>query len=487
MSTLTARQMDIGRRQLEIEDALIAQGMAPGEAARVAAARVMQAGNGAELDNLEAAAAPLSVEPMVGVDPESLPADEYGAVSGRTVREANRPMGDAERALAQEQGLAREITDGYRSGQRNWQAEGDYQYAQDQGLGGFEQGAGKTDLDYRRRLQEQQGFIRTPQGMIPAGPQITPERVESLRDFTDWANETPGTARQAVYDPEGYEQFREGVRDDIRNRAQWEEMTFGAGPDRAVSPLQRQNRAARKLSEDRVRDAQRGDFYKDRLMVDQGVVPPAPGPDATVEELERAAFRDRYARRQAELEGRQQSLIRTRQAQTNPLEYMNRSDISNWNRFAAAQSVLGGRVRGATPNDVAAARNEQLTALGLRVAQGQGFQQSPPGQEELIRQKLNEGKPVQVRAQEAVASGRLNDPTILQYADDLVHSNYSSRPGMLGVSTYFTDNEVRLAAQRLAADTGLKLPEAEQVLRRIQEDRNRGANASNIASFFYDQ
>jgi hypothetical protein len=58
---------------------------------------------------------------------------------------------------------------------------------------------------------------------------------------------------------------------------------------------------------------------------------------------------------------------------------------------------------------------------------------------------------------------------------------------MLGVSTYFTDNEVRLAAQRLAADTGLKLPEAEQVLRRIQEDRNRGANASNIASFFYDQ
>jgi hypothetical protein len=389
--------------------------------------------------------------------------------------------------LAQERGLAGEITEGYRSGQRNWRAEGDYQYAQEFGLGGFEHGEGQTDLDYLREIQDQQGYIRTQQGMIPVGRQATPEQIAARRDFDQWANETPGTERQAQYDPEGYEQFREGVRNDIRNQARADEMTFGTGPDRAVSPLQKQNREARNASEARVRDAQRGDFYQDRLLVDQGVEVPALGPDATVEELERAAYRDRYAKRQAALEGRQQALIRTRQAQTNPLEYMNRGDISEWNRFAAAQNVLGGRVRGATPNDVAAARNEQLTALGLRVAQGQGFQQSPPGQAELIEQKLNEGKPVQVRAQEAVAAGRVNDPTILQYADDLVHSNYSSRPGMLGVSTHFTDNEVGLAAQRLAADTGLKLPEALQVMRRIQEDRNRNSQASSIASFFYDQ
>jgi hypothetical protein len=479
--------MDLGRRQLDIEDELIAQGMAPRDAAAVAARSVMSAGNGAELDNLAAAATPLSVEPMVGVSPESLPADEYGAVSGRAVREANRSLPDAEAALAQEQGLAREIMRGFRESNRNWQAEGDRQYAQEYGLGGFENGAGATDLDLRRQIQDQQGYIRTQQGMVPVGPQVTPERIEARRDFAEWANETPGSERQAQYDPGSYEQFREGVRDDIRNRAQWEEMTFGAGPDRAVSPLQKQNRAARRASEGRVRDAQRGDFYKDRLMVDAGVSGPAPGPDAPLEELERAAYRERYAARQNELAAREQAVERRRMAQSNPLEYMNRNDISDWNRFAAAQSVLGGRVRGATPNDVAEAHNAQLTQLGLRVAQGQGFQQTPPGQAELIQQKIDEGKPVQVRAQEAVAAGRLNDPTILSYADDLVHSNYSSRPGMLGVSTYFTDNEVRLAAQRLAADTGLKLPEAEQVLRRIQEDRNRGANASNIASFFYDQ
>jgi hypothetical protein len=423
------------------------------------------------------------------VNPESLPVDAYGAVSGRTVQEANRPLPEAEAALGLEQDAAARIARGYREGRRNWEAESEYQFLQERGERNPLASQGDRDVDVRRRVMQQRGqFFEMPDGtLIPVGAEPTAADIRNEREWQEWVGQNPGSERQARYDPQGYEQYREGVREDIRNRAKWEEMTFGAGPDRAVSPLQRQNREARRASEERVRDAQRGRFYQDRLLVDQGVAVSPPGPDATVDELERAAFRDRYARRQADLQGRKQALIRTRQAQTNPLEYMNRDDISDWNRFAAAQSVLGGRVRGATPNDVAAARNEQLTALGLRVAQGQGFQQSPPGQAELIEQKINQGKPVQVRAQDAVAAGRLNDPAILQYADDLVHTNYSSRPGMLGVSTHFTDNEVRLAAQRLADDTGLPLPEAERVMRRVQEDRNRNAPASGIASLFYDQ
>jgi hypothetical protein len=482
--------MDMGRRQLEIEEALIAQGMAPAEAARVAAARVLSAGNGAEVDNLAAAATPLSVEPMVGVSPESLPADAYGAASGRAVREANRSLPDAEAALAQEQGLAREIMRGLRESNRNWPAEGDRQYAEEYGLGGFENGAGATDLDYRRQIQDQQGYIRTQQGMVPVGPQVTPERIEARRDFAEWANETPGTERQAQYDPEGYEQFREGVRDDIGRAARSDLVRYGAGPDgnSSLTPGQQRNREQRALSEARVRDAQRGRFYEDRLMMDAGVRVEPPGPDATPEELERAAYRNRYAARQNELASRKQAVERRRMAQSNPLEYMNRNDIGDWNRMIVANQLLGPRgYRGATPLDVDQAAQQALALQQSRLGLGQGFQQSPPGQAELIQQKINEGKPVLIRAQEAVAAGRLNDPTILSYADDLVHANYSSRPGMLGVSTYLTDNEVPLAAQRLADDTGLKLPEAERIIRRIQQDRNRNSNASTIASFFYDQ
>jgi hypothetical protein len=166
-----------------------------------------------------------------GVSPESLPMDEYGSVSGRTVQEANRPQAAAEAALMQDQGIADEIIRGYREGDRNWQAEGDRQYSQEYGLGGFGRGAGRSDLDYRRRLQDQQGFIRTQQGMIPVGPQITPERVESMAEFDSWANQNPGTERQALYAPEDYAQFREGVRNDIRSRARQDMATYGTGPD----------------------------------------------------------------------------------------------------------------------------------------------------------------------------------------------------------------------------------------------------------------
>ena len=182
-----------------------------------------------------------------GVDPESLPADEYGAVSRQTVREANRSPEDAEAALMQDQDLADQITAGLRTGDQNWQAEADRQYSQEYGLGGFEYGPGQTDLDIRRRIQDQQGFIRTQQGMVPMGRDPTPEQIASYRDFHyDWANETPGTERQARYNPEAYEEFREGVRNDIRDRAQDEMATYGTGPawkleEKANAPLEAPN------------------------------------------------------------------------------------------------------------------------------------------------------------------------------------------------------------------------------------------------------
>jgi hypothetical protein len=235
--------------------------------------------------------------------------DAYGSVSGRTVQEANRPQADAEAALMQDQDIADEIVRGYREGDRNWQAEGDRQYSQEYGLGGFDRGPGRSDLDYRRRIQDQQGFIRTPQGMVPVGPQITPERVESMAEFDDWANENPGTERQALYAPQEYERFREGVRNDIRDKARAEMAMYGTGvtdPDaRAdlglapLTPEQAEARARRQRSEDRVRFAQQGQFYEKKLQDETGM--PAGTP---VFDMEARRFTQRQALRTADQEAR---------------------------------------------------------------------------------------------------------------------------------------------------------------------------------------
>jgi len=197
-----------------------------------------------------------------GVEPESLPADEYGGVSRQTVREANRPRQDAEAALMQDQDLADQITGGLRTGNLNWQAEADRQYSQEHGLGGFEYGPGQTDLDIRRRIQDQQGFIRTQQGMIPAGRSPTPEQIENYRDFHfDWANETPGSERQARYNPEAHAEWQEARAQEIQDRARTDVQKYGTGTSDPIlrqqlklPPLSHQQTAQRLMrqrSEDR--------------------------------------------------------------------------------------------------------------------------------------------------------------------------------------------------------------------------------------------
>jgi hypothetical protein len=162
--------------------------------------------------------------------------------------------------------------------------------------------------------------------------------------------------------------------------------------------------------------------------------------------------------------------------------------VLNQQSAALNANRAGGPINfGPNPLGVDAVHNQQLTDLGLRVAQGQGFRQPDPVQQQMLEAQLNQAKPPQVRAQEAVKGGRMNDPAILQHADDLVNQHYSSRPGMLGVSSSFTDNEVMIAAQRLADDTGMPVEEAEKVMRRLQQDRNSNSVASTVVGWMYDR
>lgn len=141
---------------------------------------------------------------------------------------------------------------------------------------------------------------------------------------------------------------------------------------------------------------------------------------------------------------------------------------------------------------VEAQHNAMLTQLGLRVATGQGFREPTPeevrvakAQASAAEQQAENSKPNRTRAEEAVADGRLNDPDIEQHANELVDRLYS-RVTFMGNTSDFTDNEVDLAAQRLADDLGMKFEDAKQVMRKIQEERRQNLLASSIVASIYD-
>jgi hypothetical protein len=161
-----------------------------------------------------------------------------------------------------------------------------------------------------------------------------------------------------------------------------------------------------------------------------------------------------------------------------------------WQEFVLAQSVLRDpKMAGASPNDIAQSRAQAEAAMEARLAVGRGMGAGfQPGsvQEQLAQQQLSQAKPVAVRAQEAAAAGRLNSPDVLQYADDLVHQNYSSRPGVLGTSSSFTDRELDLAVPRLASDLNIPEDDARAILVRVQEDRNRSPVASSPIAAMHD-
>jgi hypothetical protein len=180
--------------------------------------------------------------------------------------------------------------------------------------------------------------------------------------------------------------------------------------------------------------------------------------------------------------GRQAEVVRRAQRQYNPMALLS----PEWQEFVLADRLLrDSRTAGASPNDIAQAAEQAKAAMEARLGVGAGFQ---PGsvQEQIAQQQLYQAKPLAVRAQEQAAAGRLNHTDVLQYADDLVHDNYSSRPGALGVSSRFTDTELGEAAARLAADLNIPEEEARKILTRVQQDRNRSPVASSPVAAIYD-
>jgi len=272
MRTLTATSADMGRRQLEIERDLIAQGMDPREASTLAALNVMPAsGNGAELDNLAGAATPLSVEAELGG-----PAGRVAPPQSERVYRDDPTMGMAGMLAAREEAQA--MRDAEREaiyGQRH------REYVDKYGMIGTPGAAPLT--------QDQQD-ARAARTLREAEARHTP-RQEDARIASLAARAGIPVEKAAEMVQAGYDEYAQQ-----KNVQPW--TVAGSNNTTEVPDLAQMNFAHRALR-------QAGD-----------------------------------TRRQDELAERKQAVIRRRMAQSNPLEYLNRDDISDWNRRVVADQML---------------------------------------------------------------------------------------------------------------------------------------------------
>ena len=330
-----------------------------------------------------------------GVNPDDLPADEFGNVSPRTVRDANLPIDEQEARLDQYQDLTDAEIRALREGRFHGTEASERRYDQEQGFGTGRSKTGKTDLDYFRQQQQHQGFIRTGRGeMIPMGPEPTPENIQSMREFDEFTNKDPGSEFQAQYDPASYEEYREGVRDGYRADAQADVRKFGTGvtdEDTRVTFLglpaltsdQEENRMLRARSEARVRTAQRGRFYEQKLQNESGM--PA-GTDIAAMEAER--FRRRDAERTAEKDRRRDLVAQRGELRGAGLapavgDFRNRTDdlidrlgqggMNDWQRTALlGNAVAGTEIANPSPLGVEAVGAQNAQRMAERAGMGQG-------------------------------------------------------------------------------------------------------------------
>lgn len=180
-------------------------------------------------------------------------------------------------------------------------------------------------------------------------------------------------------------------------------------------------------------------------------------------------------RREAAKEGRQALVAQRAMERQNPMSQMD----DEWRQYILASQMLG-RPAGASPSDVDRAHNEQLTALGLRVAQGQGFQQASPEMQEAMRNRARaermEVDPAGV-GREDIQGGNLSSPAsirefrrLAELMDTGDESPVWWMPGVGGMS----DANEQAMAEALIRDYGMDEAQAARVARQYSNERRRG-------------
>lgn len=166
--------------------------------------------------------------------------------------------------------------------------------------------------------------------------------AQARADMRSWGDEVPGSDNQRRYNPQGAAQWDRQVADKISEDAQ-NELAISASPFASQMRKDSESRQAEvnKNTRQKIYEARANPLARNQMSDD-------------------------------ELAGRD-AVVRRAQARSNPLEYLGRGDINDWQRMVAADSMLRGGAGPMTPLGVQATHNQQLTELGQRVAQGLGF------------------------------------------------------------------------------------------------------------------
>lgn len=120
-----------------------------------------------------------------------------------------------------------------------------------------------------------------------------------------------------------------------------------------------------------------------------------------------------------------------------------------WQNQVMANQLSGGRIAGATPIDAEAAHNQQLSALGLRVATGQGFNEGAAGveavraqQQQAALERERQGRVLAARAGRSATTPEIARARASRALEDAGYDPVTEIPGIVG--PMFNDTPVRV-------------------------------------------
>ena len=177
---------------------------------------------------------------------------------------------------------------------------------------------------------------------------------------------------------------------------------------------------------------------------------------------------DRRAKQKAEA---RDIITRRAQLRTNPMEYLGRDDLDDWQRMVAARALVGSS--GFTPVEMQAKQNELLQQLGERFLQGGGGRPLDPAQAAAIAaqtQRQQSELPIEEQVSLHVKDDAVHSSE-LQHADEYVGRMYSSDYGPLGTSSDYTLAEQQDTINYLVETYGYTPAKAQRIVDEIVRRR----------------
>lgn len=177
---------------------------------------------------------------------------------------------------------------------------------------------------------------------------------------------------------------------------------------------------------------------------------------------------DRRAKQKADA---RDIITRRAQLRNNPMEYLGRDDVDDWQRMVMARALVG--ASGFTPVEMQAQQNKMLQQLGERFLQGGGGRPLDPAQAAAIAAQTQRQQG-ELPTDQQVALHVKEDavhPSELKYADDYVGEMYSSNWGLFGTSSDYTLAEQQATIDHLVETYGYDPAKAQRIVDEIVRRR----------------